>query len=86
MIRIAEQTYAFDNIQELYQTADQLPEADRHGVYAHHEERDAWAPIGWRDSLWLDGYGAVGDVSASDDYYNVRRACRIVSTVLLADQ
>jgi len=78
---MAERTYTFGNIQELYQTADQLPEADRHGVYAHHEERDEWEPIGWRDSLWLDGYGAVGDVSASDDYYNVIQYGEILESV-----
>jgi hypothetical protein len=81
VIRIAEQTYRFDNIQELYQTADQLPEADRHGVYAHHEERDAWEQLGWRNSLWLDGYGAVGDVSASEDYYNVIQYGDILASV-----
>lgn len=32
--------YSFDTLDELYKNAEQLPEVDRHGVYAHHEEDD----------------------------------------------
>lgn len=81
MITIAERTYGFANIQELYETADRLPEADRHEVYAHHDDQDEWEQLGWRNSLWLDGYGAVGDVSASDDYYNVIQYGDILESV-----
>jgi len=66
---MSEQHYRFDSLEGLYNTAAGLPKADRHDMYAHRG--GDWEPIGWRDSLWLDGYGAVGDVSASEDYYNV---------------
>lgn len=71
MIPITERTYSFNNIQELYQTAEKIPNAEEGDIYAHQPVRDEWEKIGWRRSLWLDGYGAVGDVSSSNNYYNV---------------
>ena len=81
MITIAERTYSFSNLQDLYQTAEQLPEAVEGDMYAHLPEEDEWEKTGWRRSLWLDGYGAVGDVSESDDYYNVIQYGDVLETV-----
>lgn len=81
MVPITERTYRFQNIEELYETAEQLPEAERQGIYAHNEDTDEWEKIGWRNSLWMDDYGAVGDVSASDDFYNVIQYGEILETV-----
>ena len=68
---IAENTYTFDGLEELYDVAETLPEAERHPAYGHHEELDEWAEINWRDSVWLDDGRLVGDVSSSEDWYNV---------------
>jgi GrpB-like predicted nucleotidyltransferase (UPF0157 family) len=68
---MTERNYTFGSVGDLYETADQMPPAERHDIYAHHSDYDDWEQVGWRDSLWLDGYGAVGDVSTSEDYYNV---------------
>jgi len=32
---------------------------------------DDWQEVGWRDSVWLDDGRLVGDVSTSDDWYNI---------------
>lgn len=71
MIPIAGPTYNFSNLQELYETAERLPEASRHPVYGVHREEDEWQEVPWRDSIWLDNGNLVGDVSASEDWYNV---------------
>jgi hypothetical protein len=55
----------------LYETAEQLPEVSRHDVYAHHEDRDEWEQVPYRDSLWTDDGRATGVVSSSEDFYNV---------------
>lgn len=84
MIPIAERTYTFQNIDELYQTTERLPTAVEGDMYAHHPEEDEWEKTGWRRSLWLDGYGAVGDVSSSDDYYNVIQYGEVLQSVARA--
>ena len=71
MIPIEPQQFRFDDLDGLYQTADDLPDVDRHEVYAHHKERDAWQSITYKDSLWTDDGRATGVVSSSDDFYNI---------------
>jgi len=46
---------------------------ERHDVYARHEETDEWKSVPWRDSLWTieDEPRMAGEVSSSDDFYNV---------------
>jgi hypothetical protein len=71
---IGETTYTFRNLEELYQTAENLPDAERHDVFAFNEEMpdgEQWSQMPWRNSLWLDDGRAVGDVSSSDTFYNV---------------
>lgn len=50
-----------------------LPAVERHDVYARHEEQDEWKSVPWRDSLWTDETEPrmAGEVSSSDDFYNV---------------
>lgn len=81
---MAERTYHIRNVQDAYDTADRLPDATRHDVYAHHEGKDEWENLGYRDSLWLDGYGAVGDVSSSEDFYKVIQYGDVVDAVARA--
>lgn len=66
-------TYTFNNLDELYETARRLPEVERHDVYAQHEDDEQWAQVPWRDSLWTDEAEPelAGEVSSSDDFYNV---------------
>lgn len=40
-------------------------------MYAHHEKRDEWEQILYRNSLWTDDGRVTGDVSASDDWYHI---------------
>lgn len=65
--------YVFDGLDELYETAENLPEVSRHDVYARHEGSDEWEPVPWRDSLWTDEEEPrmAGEVSSSDEFYNV---------------
>ena len=56
---------------ELYETAEELPDVSRHEVHAHNEETDEWSQIPYRDSLWTDDGRATGIVSSSEDFYNV---------------
>jgi hypothetical protein len=71
--RIQGERYSFDGLDELYETADILPDVERHDVYAHHEATDEWSEVPWRDSLWTDEEDPrmAGEVSSSDDFYNV---------------
>jgi hypothetical protein len=60
-------------LEELYETADSLPEVERHEVYARQEDRDEWTQVPWRDSLWTNESEPqlAGEVSSSEDFYNV---------------
>jgi hypothetical protein len=58
-------------LDELYETAEELPDVSRHEVHAHNEETDEWSQIPYRDSLWTDDGRATGIVSSSEDFYNV---------------
>lgn len=71
MVSVQEQTYTFDGLDGLYETAEELPEVARHDVYGHHGERDEWKEIPYRDSLWTDDGRLTGDVSASEDWYHI---------------
>ena len=66
---------------ELYETAEVLPEVSRHDVYAHHEAEDEWEQVPYRDSLWTDDGRATGIVSSSEDFYNVIQYGDILETV-----
>ncbi|NUC74789.1 hypothetical protein HTZ84_21230 [Haloterrigena sp. SYSU A558-1] len=74
---MTQQLYTFDGLDELYETAEDLPEAERFDVYAHRpadgdpdDDSGDWAHLGFRDSLWLED-SAVGDVSSKRDFYRV---------------
>ncbi|WP_267162405.1 DUF932 domain-containing protein [Halovenus salina] len=73
--------YVFDDLDELYETAERLPEVDRHDVYAKNEEIDEWEQIPYRDSLWTGDGRATGVVSSSQDFYNVIQYGDILETV-----
>jgi hypothetical protein len=68
-------------LDELFETAEQLPEVSRHEVYARHEEDDEWSQIPYRDSLWTDDGRATGVVSSSGDFYNVIQYGDILESV-----
>jgi hypothetical protein len=55
-----------------------MSEIERQDVYAHHPDQDEWAELHYRDSLWTDDGTAVGDVSATEDYYKVFQPAAIV--------
>lgn len=64
----------FDSVDTLRQVADDLPGARKDGdvLVAHGPNGDEeWDKIGNRTGVVVDGYGAVGAVSASDHFYNV---------------
>ncbi|ELZ80160.1 hypothetical protein C454_11121 [Haloferax gibbonsii ATCC 33959] len=63
--------YTFEDLDELYETAEQLPTVDRHDVYARNEVIDEWTKIQYKNSLWTDDGRATGVVSSSKDFYNV---------------
>lgn len=75
------ETYTFDDLDDLYETAEQLPEVARHDVYGHHEEMDEWEQIPYRDSLWTDDGRVTGDVSASEDWYHIIQYDEILEAV-----
>jgi len=79
--RIQRETYVFDGLDDLYETAETLPEVDRHDVYAHHTEEDDWEDIPYRDSLWTDDGRATGVVSSSEEFYNIIQYGDILETV-----
>ena len=79
--KIKGENYVFDGLDELYKTAEMLPEVDRHEVYAHHTEEDEWEDIPYRDSLWTDDGRATGVVSSSEDFYNIIQYGDILETV-----
>jgi len=79
--KIQGEQYASDDLDELYETAAELPDVDRHDVYAHQTEEDEWEDIPYRDSLWTDDGRATGVVSSSDDFYNVIQYVDILETV-----
>lgn len=66
---------------ELYETAENLPEVERHDVYAHHIEEDEWEKVPYRDSLWTDDGRTTGVVSSSENFYNVIQYGDILETV-----
>jgi hypothetical protein len=68
-------------LDELYETAAELPEVDRHDVYAHHTGEDEWEQVPYRDSLWTDDGRATGVVSSNQDFYNVIQYGEILETV-----
>jgi len=76
--------YTFDGLDELYETADTLPEVKRHEVHAYHPERDEWKSLPYRHSLWIEDGSAVGDVSASTDFYQVHQYGDIMESVASA--
>jgi len=75
------QTYVFDDLDELYETAERLPEVDRHEVYAHHTREDEWEQIPYRDSLWTGDGRTTGVVSSNQDFYNIIQYGDILETV-----
>lgn len=60
-----------------------MPDVERHDVYAHHEEQDEWVTVPWRDSLWTDESEPrmAGEVSSSDDWYNIIQYGEILEEV-----
>ena len=80
-LSIKGERYTFDDLDELYKTADRLPEVSRHDVYAHHTESDEWDRVPYRDSLWTDDGRTTGVVSSNDDFYNVIQYGDILETV-----
>lgn len=76
-----EQTYTFDDLDELYETADNLPSVERHDVYARNEDLDEWKAVPWRDSLWTETGELAGEVSTFDDFYNVIQYGEILDAV-----
>lgn len=72
--------YTFEGLDELYKTADRLPEVIRHDVYAHQTESDEWESVPYRDSLWTDDGRTTGVVSSSEDFYNVIQYGDILET------
>ncbi|WP_226005956.1 hypothetical protein [Natrinema salinisoli] len=84
---LEQQLYTFDGLNELYETAEALPDAERFDVYAHRPTNDPdgddpgdWEQLGYRDSLWLEE-NAVGDVSSNRDFYHVHDYGDIVEGV-----
>jgi hypothetical protein len=53
------------------QTAYDLPEVEPHQIVAYHSDTEESQRLPYRSSLWIDDGGAVGDVSANDDFYTV---------------
>jgi len=78
---IRETLYTFNALDELYKTAESLPEVKRQDIYAYHDELDEWEEIPYRDSLWTDDGRATGDISSSTDFYNVIQYDSILETV-----
>ena len=81
MITIRRERYTFDDLDELYETAEQLPVVDRHDVYAHHTVSDEWERVPYRDSLWTDDGRTTGVVSSNKDFYNIIQYGEILETV-----
>jgi len=75
------QTYVFDDLDELYETVETLPDVDRHEVYAHHEDSDEWNQVPYRDSLWTDDGRTTGVVSSNEDFYNIIQYGEVLETV-----
>jgi len=76
--------YDFSDLDGLLQIAeDEVPDVERHEVYAHNEALDEWQEVPWRDSLWTDDEDSrmAGEVSASDDWYNVIQYGDILESV-----
>jgi hypothetical protein len=84
VISIPDNIYTFDGLDELHETANKLPEVERKEVHAYHPERDEWKTLPYRDSLWIEDGSAVGDVSASTDFYQVHQYGDIMESVALA--
>jgi hypothetical protein len=70
-VSISTGEYAFNGLDELYKTAEEVPDVERHDVYARNEELDEWQQIPYRDSLWTDDGRATGVVSSNDNWYNI---------------
>jgi hypothetical protein len=68
-------------LDELYETAEELPVVEREEVYAHHTESDDWEEVPYRDSLWTDDGRTTGVVSSNTDFYNVIQYGDILETV-----
>jgi hypothetical protein len=70
-----EDTHRFDGdyeFEKIYE--EELPQVRREDVYAHFTDRvggERQQIIGWRDALVTEDDRVAGDVSASEDYYNV---------------
>ncbi|WP_227015623.1 hypothetical protein [Haloarcula sp. JP-L23] len=81
VISISAEHYQFNDFDQLYETADELPEVDRHEVYAYHEDMDEWEQVPYKDSLWTEDGRATGVVSSSEDFYHVTQYGDILETV-----
>lgn len=44
---------------------------ERHQIFAYHTDTEESQRLPYRSSLWIDDGGAVGDVSATEDFYTV---------------
>lgn len=81
MIVIQGENYSFDDLDELYKTAEELPEVERQQIWAVHDDEEEWEQIPYRNSLWTDDGRVTGDVSASEDFYHVIQYGDILDTV-----
>jgi len=68
---LPETRIGFETFDELFETAGELPEAERHQVFGYNTETEEWDQIPWRDSPCLNDGRLVGDVSANQRYYRV---------------
>lgn len=57
---------------------------ERHNIYAQRDDEDEWAQLPYRNSLWLEDDGPVGDISASTDFYNVIQYGDVLESVGMA--
>lgn len=57
---------------------------ERQEIYAHHRDEDRWERLPYRDSLWIEEGDPVGDVSASEKFYNVIQYSDLMESVALA--
>jgi len=78
---IQPELYTFEDLDELYETAEELPEVSRHEVHGYHTEDEEWERIPYRNSLWTDDGRVTGDVSSSRDFYHVIQYGDILETV-----
>lgn len=56
----------------------------RHNIYAQRDDEDEWVQLPYRNSLWIEDGGPVGDVSASETFYNVIQYGDVLEAVGIA--